>query len=317
MNLVYVLEIAGRAAEADSVYDANSRRGRPFGRTVEHRALHLIRLGEYAVADRVILAWLGESDPREQVDALWDLVISYREQGRFTEALDAARRMRPLLRRPGMTPPGLASFSVVEAQMLLEMGRPKDAAVLFDSLARQRSQTDAPSQRARAIAWMLAQTLGARFEAGDTVTMARLIDSLRTLGEQSGFGRDRRLHHYARGLLLSARGDDAGAIDELRASIFSPTTGYTRTNYQLARVYLRARRPREAVAVLQPALRGSLDASNLYVNRVELHELLARAWKEAGGRDSAAAHYAVVAKAWANADSAFARRRDALREFVR
>src|SRR6185503_2577964 len=107
--------------------------------------------------------------------------------------------------------------------------------------------------------------------------------------------------------------DDAGAIDELRASIFAPTTGFTRSNYQLARVYLRAKRPREAVAVLQPALRGILDASNLYVNRIEVHELLARAWDEAGARDSAAAHYAVVAKAWANADSAFAVRRDAAR----
>lgn len=56
-----------------------------------------------------------------------------------------------------------------------------------------------------------------------------------------------------------------------------------------------------------------LDASNLYVNRVEVHELLARAWDDAGVRDSAAAHYAVVAKAWANADSAFAARRDVAR----
>ncbi|HSQ29771.1 MAG TPA: hypothetical protein VLN49_07975 [Gemmatimonadaceae bacterium] len=47
-----------------------------------------------------------------------------------------------------------------------------------------------------------------------------------------------------------------------------------------------------AIAVLQPALRGPLDASNLYVTCTELHELLAQAWDAAGARDSAAAHYA-------------------------
>ena len=75
-----------------------------------------------------------------------------------------------------------------------------------------------------------------------------------TVTEASGYGRDRRLHHYVRGLLLAARGDDSGAISELTSAVYSLTVGFTRVNYVLARVYLHAHRPRDAVAVLQPAV---------------------------------------------------------------
>jgi hypothetical protein len=155
---------------------------------------------------------------------------------------------------------------------------------------------------------MLAQAGGARRWAGDTATLERLADSMRVLGVESVYGRDQRLHHHVRGLLLAARGDDAGAISELKSGIYSLTEGFTRTNYELARVYLRDRRPRDAIAVLQPALRGTLEASNLYLNRTEIHELLAQAWDAAGVRDSAAAHYEWVTKAWAAADPSLAPR---------
>jgi hypothetical protein len=110
------------------------------------------------------------------------------------------------------------------------------------------------------------------------------------------------------GLLLAARGDDAGAITEFKSAIYSLTSGFTRTNFELARLYLRARRPRDAIAVLQPTLRAPLESSNLYLARTDAHELLAEAWDSAGVRDSAAVHYAWVAKAWAAADSPYAAR---------
>jgi len=65
---------------------------------------------------------------------------------------------------------------------------------------------------------------------------------------------------------------------------------------------MRLGRPAEAIALVQPALRGSLEASNLYVSRTELHELLAQTWEAASGRDSAVAHYRVVADSWKGAD---------------
>jgi len=54
-----------------------------------------------------------------------------------------------------------------------------------------------------------------------------------------------------------------------------------------------------------------LQASNLYVTRTELHELLARAFELAGASDSAAVYYAHVADAWRRADAAFEPRRAA------
>jgi hypothetical protein len=72
---------------------------------------------------------------------------------------------------------------------------------------------------------------------------------------------------------------------------------------------IRLGRPTEAIAALQPALRGSLEASNLYMSRTELHELLAEAWDAANGRDSAVAHYRVVADSWEHADALLQPRR--------
>lgn len=302
--LVGVLEAEGRSAQADSLFQAMSAPGRTFAQTVEYRAMHSIRLADYASADRILLQQLRETDPRQQINALWDLAISLREQGKLADAYSRARQMRGPMSKSGYRPGSQPIANVLEAQALLEMGHASGAAALFDSLARQRIPNEVPSQVGRNTAWMLAQAAGARLAAGDTATLSRLADSVRALGEASGYGRDRRLHHYVRGLLLATRGDDTGAIGELTSAIYSLTSGFTRVNCMLARVYLHAHRPREAVAVLQPALRGGIDASNLYVNRTELHELLAQAWDAAGGRDSAAAHYGYVAKVWASADPA-------------
>jgi tetratricopeptide (TPR) repeat protein len=277
---------------------------------VDFQMAHLLRLGDFAGADRLLATQLRQGNARQQYDAYWGLVITLREQGRLLEALDAAKHTR---RSAADTPNGTTRTSVLEAQVDLEMGRFGVASLLFDSLSHVHNPGDAPSQLARATVWMLAQAAGARRSAGDTATLERLADSIRVLGAESGYGRDRRLYHHVRGVLLAARGDDAGAISELKSAIYSLTEGYTRTNYELARVYLRDRRPRDAVAVLQPILRGTLEASNLYLNRTEVHELLAQAWDAAGVRDSASAHYLWVTKAWATADASLAPRVQAAR----
>ena len=49
------------------------------------------------------------------------------------------------------------------------------------------------------------------------------------------------------------------------------------------------------------------------MNRTELHELLADAWRAAHGADSAAAHYAIVARVWASGDPSFKLRADSAR----
>jgi DNA-binding SARP family transcriptional activator len=310
MTLAGILDEEGRAAQSDSVFHAGAPADASYDDVLPYRAQHLIRIGAYDTADRLLIAKAKEPAPSRQLDAYWLLTISLREQGRLAEALDAARRLRPisvaLSRRP-------LTSSVLEAQLQLESGRALVAATLFDSIARLPERNASPSQLSRASAWILTHAANARAAAGDTIAVARLADSIRVLGSGSGFGRDQRLFHHARGLLLAARHDDAGAIAEFQRAVYSLSGGYTRTNYELARLFLRNNRPREAVAVIQPALRGTIDGSNVFMNRTELHELLARAWDLAGTKDSAAAHYGVVARAWASGDPPFRIRADSAR----
>ncbi|HET9271949.1 MAG TPA: hypothetical protein VFO31_27410, partial [Vicinamibacterales bacterium] len=276
----------------------------PYDQMVLLQAEHLLRFGDYDAADRLLKAQIQRGGVARQADAIWDLALSLRERGRMREAVDVARRLRAF-GDPSLPAGARTTGSIIEAQLRLESGQPAVAAALFDSIANVFPPSNTASQVARHRAWMLTHAAGARFAAGDTAILARLADSVRALGAASAFGRDQRLHHHLRGLLLSARGRDADAAAEFRAAIYSVTSGYTRTNLELARVLLRDGRARDAVAVLQPALRGPLQASNLYVIRSELHEMLARAWDAAGARDSALAHYDLVARAWSEADAMY------------
>ena len=308
--LVSLLDEQGRAAQADSVFHTNVPADASFDDVLPFRALHLIRIRDYETADRLLLAKTKETAPSGQLDAYWQLSISLREQGRLAEALEMARRVRPI--SAVVWHRQLAS-SVLEAQLQLESNRASIAAALFDSIAHEPEKNASPSQRARSSAWILTHTANAHAAAGDTAAVARLVDSVRVLGSGSGFGRDQRLFHHVRGLLLGARHDDVGAIAEFQRAIYSVDGGYTRTNYELARLFLRNGRPREAIAILQPTFRGTIDGSNIYVNRTEMHELLAHAWDAAGAKDSAAAHYAVVTRVWAAGDPPFRARADSAR----
>jgi DNA-binding SARP family transcriptional activator/TolB-like protein len=309
--LVEVLEYEGRAAAADSTFRAITSSDLSYDQVLEFQANHLIRMGDYASADHLLRSRVAQFTGARQENAYWQLVLSLREQGRLAEALDLSRRLRRFADQ-GLRPGGPQSTTVLEAQVQLERGQANVAAALFDSVARLG---DATASRALSPprVWTLMQVAGARRMAGDTATLLRFADSIQALGAATGFARDQRLYHHVRGLLLAARGRDAEAEAELRAAVYSLTSGYTRTNYELACIFLRARRSREAIAILQPALRGALDASNLYVSRTELQELLAKAWDASGARDSAAVHYTIVANAWSAGDAPFRARADSAR----
>jgi tetratricopeptide (TPR) repeat protein len=267
-----------------------------------------LRAGDFGVADS-ILRRRAHDDPNG--DGSWLLGISLRYQGRLRDALATTRHAQ--IRQPHT--PSEAPIGIAEAIVLFEMGRYDESAEAFRKIAATPAYS--PQFRARIArdrAWNLTHEATARAAAGDTAALSVLADSIESAARASAYGRDRRLHHYVRGLLLRARGEPESAVVEFRRAIFSLTEGYTRDNYELARTLLSLHRPKEAIAVLQPALRGSMQASNSYITYSEIHELLAQAFDAAGRSDSAATHYAYVVRAWPAADPDFRARFLAARE---
>lgn len=308
IQLTGVLETQGRADEALAAYGAAVTRGAVEQPEWVFLGQHLVRNGDFQRADAVLRSQVASASFDGQVDAFWYLAISYRQQGRLGDALAAVRQARAHHDRSGAQWDD-GALRMHEAQVLFEMGDFRGALVRFDSAARALPPEVAGSARARTRAWALAHTAIVHARLGDTAALARLADELQALGSRQAWSRDRRMHHYVRGLLWRARGDDRQAAAAFRRALDSPTHGYTRISLELGRLLLRQGRPREAAELLEPALRGSLEASNLYVTRTELHELLARAWTAAGEPARARPHLRAVDAAWSAAEPAFAVRR--------
>jgi len=316
--LAELLSQMGRPSEAQAALERATAidAGRREAERLLARAVHYIYANDFEQADRILSVELESGSTSRATEAAWFGAISFRMQGRLNEALVAARRNRALTisqyPRAALRRVGAPAEAQGEAQVLYEMGRYRAAAALFDSVSRWVLPDVASSQFFHQHVWALAHSAGALAAAGDTAALPALIDTLEVAGPKSGLERDRRLSHYARGLLLAARGQDEAAAAELRRAITSWNMGYTRVNMALAKVLLRLGRAREAVTVLQPALRGSLEASNTYVSRTDIHEALGEAWAAVGGpaaRDSSRAHYALVVRAWQRADPSFAERK--------
>ncbi|MEP7326362.1 MAG: BTAD domain-containing putative transcriptional regulator [Gemmatimonadota bacterium] len=280
---------AGRPEEyvrAVRMADSLSRRSSDVALLQSEIALHE---GRYASAEAVLRPMLTIGNPARAVDYRWFLIIALWQQGRFREALELTASGNTILQ--------------ARAQGLFNGGDPRAAAAAFLAVASLGVVPGAGSgHAARHVTWNFTHAATAFAAAGDTGKLASLADSIEQYGALSLFGRDARLHHYVRGLLAHARNDLTGAEREFRAAVTSWNLGYTRINYELARVLMETGRASEAVRILQPAFRGSIEASNLYITRTELHELLARAWDAAGNRDSARAHWRAVVEAWRGAD---------------
>jgi len=171
-------------------------------------------------------------------------------------------------------------------------------------------------QRARANAWRLTLTATALMAGSDTIRTRAMVDSIEAVGRRSLYARDPLLHHFIRGLLLAASQRHEEAVRQFQSAMSSPTNGYTRINYEMAKSLLALNRPAEAVPVLRAVLRGGIEGSGLYVTRTETHDLLAQAFDAAGLRDSAAAHYVIAERAWRGADPILQPRYDAARDWL-
>jgi DNA-binding SARP family transcriptional activator len=306
---------AARLRDSSTAY-ASIRRLVALGGSDRGYMAHLdVALEEYDAAETGVRELLASSASRDWGPGAWLLLISLRSQGRLREAL-AFHRDGSLPGFPALTAtrPGPDHYN--EAILTFELGHLTRAVEAFEFLRRAPIVHESNGLRSRERAWratLKGMALGA---VGDTVTLRFLADTVETLGRASLYGRDAKLHLYLRGLISAAAGRHEEAVAAFRGAIHSPTLGFTRVNYELARSLLQLRRPLEAAAVLQPALRGEIDASNLYITRTVLHELLAQAFVAAGQPDSAAKHYRAVTRAWRRADQMFHERRERARAWL-
>ncbi|MFN8573720.1 MAG: BTAD domain-containing putative transcriptional regulator [Gemmatimonadaceae bacterium] len=278
-----------------------------------YRAMLAIRAGDLSQADRLLSERATDARREVRESALWWLTTLRREQGRPRAAIEVAQAFRSSIRATEGEESALDA-GIQQAQAMLEAGESKDAARLFDSLASRPARglelvTPRPNgTEARRRAWGLAHVASAVAADGDTTRLAALADTLRRAGSLSAFGRDRRVFHHARGELLLARSDTAAALRELQTAIFSVSDGYTRTNLLMGQVLTRLGRGREAVAILLPSLRGSMEGSNLYVTRTEIAEALGDAYASFGDWTAARPYYRRVAAAWSDGEPAFSAR---------
>jgi tetratricopeptide (TPR) repeat protein len=306
----------GRTAEASADFRRYEALGGRTGATDLNYLVHALRLDNYDGIDARCPDLLASADSVDYLQYRWYCVMGLRMEGRYREAVALNRdgRLPGSERRRRVSAPD----ANLEALLDLETGQTRRAADEY--LAMFGPLTTAPNlsegEHARSGAWVLTLSATADVAGGDTARARRLIGRIDSIGHRSLFPRDPRLHHFVRGLLLARSGNHRDAVDEYRAALSSPTFGYTRINYELGRSLLALKRPAEAIPSVQAALHGGLDGSCLYITRTDLHELLAQLFDATGQRDSAAAHYALVDRAWAHADSAFARRHDAVRQWL-
>jgi DNA-binding SARP family transcriptional activator/tetratricopeptide (TPR) repeat protein len=283
------------------VYLRKFRLANPAGVSQDYSPRHYILAERYDEAERRLLPLLESPLPGEAGNGRWLKSILLRNQGRVQEARRLAR---------GDPDDLLGAIAALEA------GDSHAAVATLERRANWDESLWAPGVQARHHAWnhtLLAMAVAA---SGDTIRLRRLADTVEFWGQRSNYGRDRRAHHYVRGMLLIAEGRDAEAVGELREAIHSPTNGFTRVNYELGKALLRLNRPAEAIPVVRAGLHGDIDGSNLYVTRTELHEVLAQAFDQSGSIDSAAVHYRAVVRAWDRADPRYQARRDRARAWL-
>jgi DNA-binding SARP family transcriptional activator len=296
------LERQGRFAEAmRAIRDAGGAFTPAQARVLEQTIA--IRAGDFDDADRALREIMAGAEPKWRVEAQWWLTVSLRMQGRYREALAAGAEYQRLA--DSVYGGRSAANGVARAVALLDVGRGREAAVAFDAIARAPAGAT-PTATARNRTWFLTHTASALYAAGQGQVLNALANRIEASGRESGYGRDRLLHHYVRGLARSSVGAFSDAVMEYRRNRLSFMYGLA--GYHEAEAELALGRPLEAVRLLRRVLRGSLETGNLYVNFTSVRDLLGDAYSAAGRPDSAAAQFRWVTAAWRRADPGLAAR---------
>jgi tetratricopeptide (TPR) repeat protein len=304
--IVEVLLRMGRRADAEAAIVKASKLSAAKGDFSSALDRDLIRSGRLDELEAKFLSTLRSAQPDPQSEIPWLLTIGLRNQGRLREAQSlAGPHIIPgtRMRLPGQ--PDKLSLGIIA----FERGQPREAARWFlEGVVADHESTAPVGLKSRFLAWHMTLAATALAAAGDTAAVRALADSVERVGSTSSLGRDYKLHHFLHGLLLQHQHRHAEAVETFRSALYSLTDGYTRINLEMARSLMELQRYGEAIAILQPALRGGVDGSNTYVTHTELHFAIAHAFELSGQRDSAATHYAAVERRWRHADPEFADR---------
>jgi DNA-binding SARP family transcriptional activator len=305
----------GRRRDAGAAQRRADSLGATRGDTIEVSIIRTLRTDDLDSATTLCSRALSVADADKFLQYRWLCTIGLRMQGRYRDALRLSQESRipgsETVRR------GVAPDRVHGAILDMEMGRPEAAANEFATMAADAAHSgQSEGFKARMVAWNLTLSGTAAALQNDTVRIRSLVDSVELIGHRSLFARDPLLHHYLRGLLLARAQQHEGAVREFRAAISSPSQGFTRINYEIGKSLLALNRAPEAIPIVRASLHGGVEGSGLYLTRTETHELLAQLFDAAGRRDSAAAHYAVVERAWRSADPTLKARYDTAREWL-
>jgi DNA-binding SARP family transcriptional activator/TolB-like protein len=289
----------GRVAEAtDAQRRAESLSGQR-GNPAVRRLVWALRTDDVEGALRQCASILPTADRDEYSEIRWNCTIALRMAGRFKDAIALIEQGKI----PGTTARGVPQQDNIHSAILdWETGNGRRASAGFAALGYYFGDSASSETRIRGSTWHMTLAASAAIDGGDSLTAKSLVDSIQAVGRRSTYDRDPLLHHFVRGRLLAERSDCAGAVREYRAAISSPTNGYTRINYELAKCLMQLGRPMEAASIMASALRGGLEGSGLYLTRTVAHETVARAFEQGGRRDSAQIHFRIVEKAWRQAD---------------
>lgn len=301
-HLSIVLAARGRFAEAlDATWRMETIGEDGLRRARQQQIRLFLMMREWERADSAVRAFRREASPGELPSALDLSAIVHRERGRHRAAVAALDSMA-WAGTPG-------TLQIVAGNSLGRIGQYDAARRRFPAPPPPAAQVAGPNIRrvelrgdlARAFAWHRALEADAIAESGDTLRMRAIADSLERLAGWSYYGRDWRLHHHVRGLLLARAGRHEEAIAEFRTSHWG-LMGWNRTLAEQAKSELALGRPEEALATLRRAYIVPLDAMGRYQPRTELDWLMAQALRAAGQADSAAIYDRWVMEAWADAD---------------
>lgn len=271
-----------------------------------------IRAGEFEEAARRIAGHLASDDSHERRIGLWWDVIYHHTRGRLREAAAGADRF---CAAPSSPPDDCAQ---IRASALVPFGR-FDEAVAGLERRLDLPESDEPGVvglHARRRTWLLTHLAQVHAARGDTVTLARIADSVAIVGRRSAYGRDRRLHHHIRGLLYSIRGAHLQAAESFRVAEYAPTYSLAQTRYGWGASLLALGRANEAATVLDPLLRRTLTSVGSYFSQAEVHLILARALAASGRTAAAREHLAWVERAWDGADPPVLERLAAVRRLL-